>query len=359
MVYVFSDWELDEQRCELRQAGQSIDAIEPRMFDVLLYLIVNRGRVITKEELHTQCWHGDAVTDSALVRCISGLRKVLRDNPREPQMIKTVTRKGYIFLASVTVCGNSEVQSEVAKEGLASPNLAPGELMEQFEAMISTVSPHCLINAPDYLRMLRQTVSEFEHSAGAAEMVVRIKEEIKSFCISSESYFTRKTAEDKGGGDFLYACSSLIDRGYRAYLQDRGWQNLLWTMGQVAEQYGGHFARVFFVDFEPLHRRDFEALQEVITLHLQNRVKVALMDQTALPDEVRPKRNMAWLQGHLLLHATDQIQWDLDVSDHKTTISEAREKHDFFVTHAEQIFSLRDVNRVNPILADLFPQSKN
>ena len=55
MIYRFGNYELDAQRCEVRCAGQLV-AIEPKVFEVLVYLIEHRDRVVTKEELLEHCW---------------------------------------------------------------------------------------------------------------------------------------------------------------------------------------------------------------------------------------------------------------------------------------------------------------
>ena len=70
MIYRFSNYELDAQRCELRCAGQLV-AIEPKVFEVLVYLLQHRDRVVTKEELLEQCWSGTFVSEAALTRCLA------------------------------------------------------------------------------------------------------------------------------------------------------------------------------------------------------------------------------------------------------------------------------------------------
>ena len=55
MIYHFGNYELDAQRCELRCAGQQV-AVEPKVFEVLVYLLEHRDRMVTKEELLAQCW---------------------------------------------------------------------------------------------------------------------------------------------------------------------------------------------------------------------------------------------------------------------------------------------------------------
>src|SRR5512134_1265245 len=77
MIYRFGDHELDAQRCELRCAGQQV-AVEPKVFEVLVYLIEHRDRVVTKEELLEQCWSGTFVSEAALTRCLAKVRKTVQ-----------------------------------------------------------------------------------------------------------------------------------------------------------------------------------------------------------------------------------------------------------------------------------------
>jgi len=102
MIYRFSNYELDEQRCELRYVGQLV-AIEPKVFEVLAYLLQHRDRVVTKEELLEQCWSGTFVSDAALTRCLAKVRKTVQPEPAGPPVIKTIYGRGYCFVASVTV----------------------------------------------------------------------------------------------------------------------------------------------------------------------------------------------------------------------------------------------------------------
>jgi DNA-binding response OmpR family regulator len=87
MIYCFGNYELDAQRCELRCAGQLV-AIEPKVFEVLVYLLEHRERVVTKEELLEQCWSaaisGDLLSAVVSTCYILGFRK---DNPNVFNML--------------------------------------------------------------------------------------------------------------------------------------------------------------------------------------------------------------------------------------------------------------------------------
>lgn len=74
MVYVFGGFILDTDQRELRRAGGTL-ALQPRVFQVLAYLVAHRDRLVTREELIAQLWPGQFVDDSVVARCIMAARK--------------------------------------------------------------------------------------------------------------------------------------------------------------------------------------------------------------------------------------------------------------------------------------------
>jgi DNA-binding response OmpR family regulator len=102
MIYRFGNYALDAQRCELRCVGQLV-AIEPKVLEVLIYLLEHRDRMVTKEELLAQCWPDTFVSEAALTRCLAKVRKSVQPEPVAPPSIKTVYGRGYRFVAPVTM----------------------------------------------------------------------------------------------------------------------------------------------------------------------------------------------------------------------------------------------------------------
>jgi adenylate cyclase len=77
--YLFEDFALDSERRELRR-GQALVAIEPKVFDLLAFVIVSRQRVVSRDDLIAQVWDGRIVSESALARCISEARSAIGDD---------------------------------------------------------------------------------------------------------------------------------------------------------------------------------------------------------------------------------------------------------------------------------------
>ena len=103
MLYTFGDhYTLDPAGYELRQHGRLV-RLEPRVFDVLAYLVQHPDRTVTKEELVAQLWPEPFVADDALTKCVARVRKALGDTGQTQRSIQTVRRRGYRFIAPITV----------------------------------------------------------------------------------------------------------------------------------------------------------------------------------------------------------------------------------------------------------------
>ena len=100
MLYLFEDCALDTDRRELR-CGAAEVAVEPQVFDLLEYLIRNRERVVSKDDLIASIWHGRIVSESTLTTRITAARNAIGDSGVEQRLIKTLPRKGIRFVGTV------------------------------------------------------------------------------------------------------------------------------------------------------------------------------------------------------------------------------------------------------------------
>ena len=100
MLYVFGDYELDTGTLELRRDGVPVK-VEPQVFDVLVLLVRNRDRVVTKEELLDAVWGDRFVSDSALTSRMKAARKAVGDDGRSQRCIRTSHGRGYRFVLPV------------------------------------------------------------------------------------------------------------------------------------------------------------------------------------------------------------------------------------------------------------------
>jgi DNA-binding winged helix-turn-helix (wHTH) protein/Flp pilus assembly protein TadD len=99
--YLFGDLALDVPERRLSKPAGAI-ALAPKAFDVLVHLVRNAGRLVTKQELLDEVWAGAFVEEGTLSVHVSGLRKALADTAHSPRYIETVSRSGYRFISEVT-----------------------------------------------------------------------------------------------------------------------------------------------------------------------------------------------------------------------------------------------------------------
>ena len=82
-------------------ADDGVVSVEPLVFDLILVLLRNRHRVVTKDELVDWLWDGRAISDSAMTTCIKAARRVLGDDGKRQAVIRTMHRRGFRFVAEV------------------------------------------------------------------------------------------------------------------------------------------------------------------------------------------------------------------------------------------------------------------
>jgi len=98
--YLFESYSLDPDRRELLRGTIPV-SVEPQVFDLLLYLIRNRDRVVSREDILASVWRGRIVSESALSTRINAARTSLGDSGKVQRLIKTLSRKGLRFVAHV------------------------------------------------------------------------------------------------------------------------------------------------------------------------------------------------------------------------------------------------------------------
>src|SRR5258705_6561242 len=93
MTLSFGDCQIDLERRELWRAKRAVH-VEPQVFDLLVYLVQNRDRVVSKDDLIDSVWGGRIVSESTLTSRINAARTAVRHNRRTPQLIPSNPRQG-------------------------------------------------------------------------------------------------------------------------------------------------------------------------------------------------------------------------------------------------------------------------
>jgi DNA-binding winged helix-turn-helix (wHTH) protein len=112
-LYRFGQFALDSRKRTLSREDSAV-SLTPKAFDVLLFLVQNPNRLVTKEELLQAVWGDTFVEEGNLTQYISHLRKALGGNSEDDRLIVTISRKGYQFTARVTVVAQ---EPDIAKHG--------------------------------------------------------------------------------------------------------------------------------------------------------------------------------------------------------------------------------------------------
>lgn len=112
VIYRLANAEVDPLSGLVRRNGDEL-YLRPKTLQVLLYLIEQRPRLVSKEELLERVWQGTAVTDDALVQSIVEIRKALGDSSQQPRFIKTFPKTGYRFIGDVELLNGSLEVEEV------------------------------------------------------------------------------------------------------------------------------------------------------------------------------------------------------------------------------------------------------
>lgn len=107
MKYLFANHVLDTDRRELRRGSEAV-SVEPQVFDLLVHLVENRDRVVSKDDLIASVWAGRIVSDSTLTTRINAVRRAVGDTGVEQKLIRTIARKGLRFVAGVQTLQEGE-----------------------------------------------------------------------------------------------------------------------------------------------------------------------------------------------------------------------------------------------------------
>src|SRR6185503_4191736 len=100
LQYLFEGYSLDTDRRELRR-GEGIVPVEPQVFDLLTFLVRNRDRVVSKDDLIASIWNGRIVSESALTTRINAVRTALGDSGEAQRLIRTLRGRGIRFVGTV------------------------------------------------------------------------------------------------------------------------------------------------------------------------------------------------------------------------------------------------------------------
>lgn len=145
MIFAFGDFHLDLDRRELRRISR-LCPLERKAFNVLVYLLKERHRVVSKDELLETCWPGEFVTEAALNRCLGIIRRAVGDDGVRQEVIRTVRGYGFRFVAAVETRASDTAMAVVPAISPPSHDVVPplqvhGAPADPTPARVSGVPP--------------------------------------------------------------------------------------------------------------------------------------------------------------------------------------------------------------------------
>ena len=245
MKFLFDNHALDTDRRELRRGSERI-AVEPQVFDLLVYLVQNCDRVVSKDDLIASVWHGRIVSDSTLTSRINAARKAVGDSGEDQKLIRTVVRKGLRFVGTVHAKSNGAEPAHAAGP--------PDEVREQSRAGLPLPDRPAIAVLP-FINRGGDAEQEY-FSDGISEDIITALSKLRwFFVIARNSSFTYKgkAVHLKQVADELgvrYVLEGSVRKGgdrvrITAQLNDVATGSHIW-----AERYDRELADVFAVQDE-------------------------------------------------------------------------------------------------------------
>jgi TolB-like protein/cytochrome c-type biogenesis protein CcmH/NrfG len=244
MTLSFDDYEIDVERRELRRATMAVH-VEPQVFDLLVYLVQNCDRVVSKDDLIASVWAGRVVSDSTLTSRINAARKALGDSGGDQKLIRTIPRKGLRFVGAVRTQPD---RTEPVHAAAVSPeNAPPGQALPLPDRPAIAVLPFTNMSDDPEQDYFSDGISEDIITALSKLRWFFVIARNSSFVYKGKAVHLKQVAEELGVG---YVVEGSVRKGgdrvrITAQLNDVTTGSHIW-----AERYDRDLADVFAVQDE-------------------------------------------------------------------------------------------------------------
>ena len=242
MQFFFGNHKLDTDRRELHRGSTPV-AVEPQVFDLLMYLVENRDRVVSKDDLIASVWRGRNVSDSTLSSRMNAARRAIGDNGEVQRLIRTIPRRGVRFVGEVCT---EPVHSEPA-DVPAPARVPPRAPSIRSNRPAMAVLPFVNVSGEPNQDYFADGISEDIITALSKVRWFLVIARNSSFAYKGEPVNTKRIGEELGVNYLIEGSVRKVGDRVRitAQLNDTAIGNQLWS-----ERYDRQLADVFDVQDE-------------------------------------------------------------------------------------------------------------
>jgi TolB-like protein len=298
----FGDFEINLARRELRRAGAVVH-LEPQVFDLLVHLVQNRDRIVSKDELIDVIWHGRIVSEAALSSRISAARRALGDSGNDQGLIRTMYKRGFRFVG--------ELDAASAPAAIAEPQTSASQTaVNGAPKLVPDAAPLPLPDKPSIAVLPFQNMStdpdqEYFADGLTEDIITGLSRQRWFFVIARNSTFTYK-------GQSVDVRDVAAELGVRYVLEGsvRRAANRVRVTGQLIDAANGNHLWAEKYDRE---LADIFELQDDITTRVIGSVGPQILVAEAARVRKKPPQSIdAW---DLVMQAVPHM-WRMSVQDH-------------------------------------------
>jgi TolB-like protein/Tfp pilus assembly protein PilF len=298
----FADFEIDVARHELRRAGAVVH-IEPQVFDLIVHLVKNRERIVSKDELIEAIWQGRIISEAALSSRISAARRALGDSGNDQSLIRTLHKRGFRFVG--------DVEEVAAAAAVAAAEAAPAPpAAKDAPQLVPSTEPLPLPDKPSiavlpFQNMSRDPDQEYFADGLTEDIITGLSRQRWFFVIARNSSFTFK-------GQAVDVRDVAAQLGVRYVLEGsvRKAENRVRVTGQLIDAANGNHLWAERYDRE---LADIFALQDEITTRVIGSVGPQILVAEAARVRRKPPQSIdAW---DLVMQAVPHM-WRMSVQEH-------------------------------------------